>query len=313
VEAGTTDLTRVRGSAPSSFGETALTAPAPRPESSAWAAEQLGGPCRFHWRGSAVEGSRVWTASSGSGRQAFLKEPSSLRKHEQEARALTEWSPRIPGVMPRLLAAKAEPPALLIEALPGLGGERAMRSFEIELAAHRAAGAALGRLHAIETPDPDPMPLAEALPRRLQQWLVRATRALPAATRASVREAFGDGSAFAGLRRRPCHRDVEPRNWLVELDESRLLALRLVDFEHARPDLVLSDFVKLECGAWEGREELRSEFFEGHGAGLDAQGEDQLRRLVLLHLVATCVRATEDDDVDGARRARESLERRLPT
>ena len=122
--------------------------PQPKPETVIWAEDLLGGACRFHGRGSAVEGSRVWTASSASGRQAFLKEPSSKRKQEQERRALADWSPRLPGVMPRLLAASDEPLALLIEALPGLPVRRAGRSHEIEVATHRAAGAALGHLQA---------------------------------------------------------------------------------------------------------------------------------------------------------------------
>jgi len=287
--------------------------PQPQASTAIWAEELLGGPCRFQGRGSALEGSRVWRASSSSGRQAFLKEPSSRRKWEQERLALAEWSPRLPGAMPRLVAALEEPPALLIEALPGLSGDRVLRSPELERAAHRAAGQALGRLHALEVSDTDPMPLSEALPKRLESWLKLAGTTLGADSCSAVREVFGDGSVFEGGRRRPCHRDLEPRNWVVELDESRLLALRLIDFEHARLDTVHADFVKLECGAWRGRPDLRAEFFEGHGGELDSLDEDRLRRLVLLHLVATVVRAGEHGDQAGVNSARELLDDRLET
>lgn len=287
-----------------------MNAPSPAPETAAWTEELLGGPCRFWWRGSEIEGSRVWTAQVPGGRSAVLKEPASRRKHEQEAHALGRWSPKIPGVLPRLLGERREPDALLIESLPGLTGDRALGSWELQVAAHRAAGAAVGRLHGLSVPDDDPLPLAEALPQRLDTWLRRA-EALSAERREALRAAFGDGSAFEGLTRVPCHRDLEPRNWLVELDENRLRALRLIDLEHARLDCALADLVKLECGAWRGRPELREEFLEGCGGPLSDEDEDRLRRLVLLHLVATLVRATEDDAPERAADALAQLDERL--
>ena len=287
-----------------------MSAPLPHAETAGWAEDILGGPCRWWWRGSEIEGSRVWTAQAVGGRSALLKEPASRRKHAQEAHALAEWSPTIAGVLPRLLGERRDPDALLIESLPGLPGDRALGSWELEVAAHRAAGAAIGRLHAVAEPDEDPMPLSEALPQRLERWLSRAEPLSPA-RREELRSAFGDGSEFSGLARVPCHRDLEPRNWLVELDENRLRALRLIDLEHARLDCALSDFVKLECGAWRGRPELREEFLEGCGGPLSDEDEDRLRRLVLLHLVATLVRATEDDAPDRARDALAQLDERL--
>lgn len=283
---------------------------APLPEIAAWTEEVLGGPCRFRACGSEIEGSRVWTVSAAGGAAAVLKEPSSPRKHEQERRALAEWSPRIPGILPLLLAEHREPPALLIEALRGLTGDRALGSWELQVAAHRAAGAAVGRLHALAVTDADPLPLGAALSQRLAAWLERA-RELSPALREELRRRFGDGAAFEGVPRVPCHRDLEPRNWLVELDENRLLRLRLIDFEHARPDCALVDLVKLECGAWRDRPELREEFLEGRGGALSDEDEDRLQRLVLLHLVATRVRAAEDGSRERAVEAARQLELRL--
>jgi len=288
-----------------------MSLPRPHANSSSWSTELLGGPCTFLWRGSAVESSRVWAVSSSSGRQAFLKEPSSRRKLQQEQRALADWSPRLPDLMPGLVGALEQPPALLIEALPGLPGELAMDSCAIALAAHRRAGLALRRLHALSLEDVDPLSLSEALPRRLESWLERSGELLDESRRLRLRERFGDGSAFRGERRVPCHRDLEPRNWLVELEGTTVRALRLVDFEHARLDHALSDFVKLECGDWVDRPQLREALLDGHGGPLDGADEDRLARLVLLHLLATLVQLSEHGDEDGAARARCGLEQRL--
>ena len=186
-----------------------------------------------------------------------------------------------------------------------------MDSGAIALATHRQAGLALGRLHSLRLEDLDPLPLSEALPRRLESWLGRAGALLDESRRLRVRERFGDGSAFQGERRVPCHRDLEPRNWLVELEGTTVRGLRLVDFEHPRLDHALSDFVKLECGDWVDRPQLREAFLDGHGTPLDGAGEDRLARLVLLHLLATLVQLSEHGHEDGAARARCSLERKL--
>ncbi len=288
-----------------------MSLPRPHANSSSWSTELLGGPCTFLWRGSPLEGSRVWAVSSASGRQAFLKEPSSRRKLQQERRALADWAPRLPDLMPGLIGALEQPPALLIEALPGLPGDLAMRSHELALATHRQAGLTLRRLHALSLEDADPLPLSEALPRRLDSWLGRAGDLLEESRRLRLRERFGDGSAFRGERRVPCHRDLEPRNWLVEFEDTTVRALRLVDFEHARLDHALSDFAKLECGDWADRPRLREAFLDGHGGPLDAAGEDRLARLVLLHLLATLVQLSQYGDAEGTARARSQLEQRL--
>jgi hypothetical protein len=288
-----------------------VTNPLPRPETVAWAERRLGGPFLLRPRGSLVERSRVWTLRCADGRQAVLKEPSSRRKHEQELCALTDWAPRLSGLAPRLIDALDEPLALLIEALPGRPGDRALGSAELELAAHRAAGAALGRLHALPVSDPDPLPLAEALPRRLSAWLDRAGGLVDAGTRRRASERFGDGAAFEGQARAACHRDVEPRNWLVVVEESRLRRLSLIDFEHARLDCALVDLVKLASGAWAGRPDLEAEFLEGRGGALGEADRDRLERLAILHDVATLVRAAEHGDSAGRECARDRLDRTL--
>src|SRR5690606_39401374 len=64
----------------------------------------------------------------------------------------------------------------------------------------------------ISQPDRDPMPVADALVRRLHAWR---SRAQLTPEELAIVDAHGpQPSLFEGAVRVPCHRDFAPRNWL---------------------------------------------------------------------------------------------------
>lgn len=231
---------------------------------------------------------RVWRLRARDGAEAVLKAPPPGRAFAQERHALSAWAPSVPGA-PRLVACReAEPRALLLELRPGRPvADLAGDGHEIH---HRAAGAALARLHALPHRDDDPLPLARAWPRRAEGWARRAAGRLPAGeVEALLRSA---GADLAGAVRVPCHRDVDPDNWLW--DEAA--GLSPIDFEHARADLWLVDVAKLWTGPWARRPGLEPAFWRGYGREPTERERAWLRAAASLHALATLVRAAEGGD-----------------
>ncbi len=169
--------------------------------------------------------------------------------------------------------------------------------------AMRCAGAWLRALHALEGPFDDPLTLADAIGRRRDAWLERAQGLLTEETRVKLRQAI-EPEAFSGLERTACHRDFTPANWLWSG------ALTVIDFGQARPDVALWDLVKLEAETFYEHPKLRPVFFDGYGS-LDAQDEERLRQLVLLHGLQTAVWGDAHEDPAFSSLGRQILERRL--
>lgn len=213
--------------------------------------------------------SRVWRVER-AGATAILKAHQSAGKYRRERDALRRFAPH--PWAPRLLAADDATRRLLIEDRPGRPGDTP--------ADFRRAGEVLAALHALPAP-PDPLPLRDAIERRLAAALRHAEPHLPPATRAAVAARVGDGAAFEGVERVWCHRDFAPRNWLV------CDAFTLIDYEHTAPDDPLADLVRLYDGPLVDHPDREAAFWQGYGGALTPTTRDRLDRLLALHALAT--------------------------
>lgn len=242
--------------------------------------------------------SNVWRLELASGRRCVLKQHRRPRKLAQELAAYRLWAASLADT-PSLLAV-LEPHggmagALLLEHLPG----QVVTDLDLQphqhRTLHRRAGAWLRTLHALPCNDTDPLPLATAIVARARAAAERAQGLVDASLIEAVRTRVGDGTLFAGLRRVPCHRDFTPRNWLATPGgEWRAV----IDFEHALPDLWLTDLARLEAEVWPHDETLRTAFLEGYGAALDAADDARLAALVGLHGLATVGWAVAHGDAE---------------
>ena len=218
-----------------------------------WVVSAVGAPTKFAPCGWPQGPSRVWRLDFSDAPSLYLKQFGEERKREQEIAAF-EWvdALRDRGAALPTLRAMSDPDQKAI-ILTGVAGEVGT-SFPLDehdgVEVHRRAGAFLAAFHCLPFEDLDPMPLSHAIPLRLAFWIERGGERLSCEEGALARDLVGDGSLFAGDRRVPCHRDYQLRNWLLEREaetaEGSGLALGVIDFEHARPDHPLVDFVRVE-------------------------------------------------------------------
>jgi len=235
-------------------------------------------------------GSRVWRVDWGD-RAVFVKQHHQARKRRQEVTALKEWTPRLAAAHHRVPVLIADIPRFDAVVMTAIAGDEADKSPPDDpRRLWEAAGRVLRALHDLPFADADPVPLSNAIVARTAAWCTRAEGLLPAATIAAVRERIGAGDAFRGVRRTPCHRDYQPRNWLV-YDAA---PPGIVDWEHAAPDAPEADLVRV-AATWADDEGLRKAFLAGYGAMSDAS-TDRLARLVPLFGLATLVWALEHAD-----------------
>lgn len=231
--------------------------------------------------------SEVWELSGQ--RTVFVKRHRSRRKHQQELRAYQDWLPALPaGAHPRLLA--HAPGVLVIEGLSG-GLLQDLPPDDPRLPGlYEQAGRWLHRLHTLPFEDDDPLPVPEALRRRMKGWVRRAAGSIDPQLLAEVERPVHT-DVFAGVLRVRCHRDFSPRNLLVDGD-----ALAVIDLEHARPDVALVDLVKLYTEPFVGRPDLQEAFHRGYGRPLSARERLQLDVLIGLYGIGTVVWARDHGD-----------------
>ena len=195
---------------------------------------------------------RAWLTSTG---RVFLKHHVQRRKYVQEKQAYLQWSPWVQT--PRLLDYDDDARILLLFGAPGLSGA----ADELPIDAHRAAGRWLRALHSIEAHDDDPVPWLDALAQRVTALEARARSTVePDVIQATLRPVRAVLRSARPVRRVPCHRDFDPRNWLY--DGRRLT---VVDFEHARLDAPAWDITRLATVVWTTRPDLRAAFVDGYG------------------------------------------------
>lgn len=212
---------------------------------------------------------------SGVLRSGVIKAYRSERTYRQERHAYHAWLGDLKHVPAPIAFRDLEPFALLLEYIPGRPLGEVTASVAAERDAHRRAGAWLRGLHGVPFVDSDPMPVAAAYRARLAGWLER-SRSLRRADTGDTEPVVTTELAhwltdrldratprLTGSRRVPCHRDWEPRNWLVDDDHEWVAA---IDFEHARPDHPLADLSRLAAYVWPVRPDLRDAFETGYAA-----------------------------------------------
>ena len=248
---------------------------------------------------------QVWRVVGSEG-AAYLKKAHARATHDLEVAAYRRAASVLSGSIPTLLGADDDLGVLLLSEVEG-------RPFdEMELSpgqlqdVFRLAGEFRRKMDLVEV-ERDEVGLEPAVRQRFDAWLERAQPHIEVGLRNAVRRQI-DASVFRGAKRRFCHRDFAPRNWMVDVvaDEVRLA---VVDLGHARPDCWLSDLVKLADRPWVRRPEARTAFFEGYGRELTPPELRQLAQLELLHALATAVWGIEKGDAEYARLGQELLSR----
>lgn len=283
-----------------------------RRELADWVAATVGAPRSILPCGWPQGPSRVWRVRGGDGSLLYLKEFAEERAREQELAAYDHWLPRLRGGGVRLpeVVARSDPGlrALILSEVPGEVAGGLPLDDEQGIEVHRAAGAFLRRLHELPIEDDDPMPLSEAIPLRLALWLERGGDRLSFAEGRIARSLVGDGAVFEGDRRVPCHRDYQLRNWILDRRD-RPASLGVIDFEHARLDHPLVDWVRVRERALPRYPRWVDAFAEGYGTPLDEALEPRLHALDAVHAIGSVVWGAEHGDVEFERAGHALLER----
>jgi aminoglycoside/choline kinase family phosphotransferase len=227
---------------------------------------------------------RVWQVN----RAFWVKQHTQARKYAQETRAYDRVVPELAAAGFRVPSLLARVDGLRVLVLTHLGGAPAD---PLDVGLHEQAGRALAVLHELPLDDRDPVSIAAALRARVSRWVDEAAGVIDDRTVDRVVEQLDDAAIFAGCRRRWCHRDFSPRNWLDERG-----ALGLLDFEHCGPDLPLFDFVKLADDAWRRAPATKDALFRGYGHPLDPEDQERLRRILWLHALGTTAWAASHGD-----------------
>lgn len=246
----------------------------------------------------------AFAIEAADGRRAALKAPRQADKFARELHAYRAWAPTMSVRTPRLLAASAS--AMLLEWIEGEPYESATLDPGARIDLHEAAGRALRSLHAQPEADPDPLPLDAAMGRRLEGWSRRAERVAPALVAPVQERLLSALPSLKGELRVPCHRDFEPRNWLVTAQSPRLA---LLDFEHSRPDLWLADLTRLARTVWPADPALEAAFFRGYDRTLGAELRAALDALVCFDAAGTYVWGLDNRDESFAAQGRRDLDR----
>jgi 8-oxo-dGTP diphosphatase len=255
--------------------------------------------------------SAVWRLNSASGCCWYLKRHSSGRFHAREVAALREWAPALgPGRVPELAAADPEILVMVVTAVPGepvLGLQLSARD---EQQVHRQAGRLLSRLHESRVA-PGAGEDASRLTNRVDSHLDQAAGLLTPAQRAMVRDC---ASRLAWLGPRApavaSHGDFQPRNWLWDTASGRL---GIIDWERAEPAPAIRDLVRLEYGPWDGRPDLREDFFAGYGRTLLPEEDETLFCYAVLDALSGLRWGLANGDDEVVSRAWRTFERSLDT
>lgn len=255
--------------------------------------------------------SAVWRLSSASGGCWYLKRHSSGRFHEREVAALRNWAPALgPGRVPELAAADPEILVMVVTAVPGEPVLGLQLSTHEEQQVHRQAGQMLGRLHESRLV-PGAGEDASRLTSRVDAHLDQAGGLLTPAQRAMVRDC---ASRLAWLGPRvpavASHGDFQPRNWLWDTASGRL---GIIDWERAEPAPAVRDLVRLEYGPWDGRPDLREDFFAGYGRALTLEEDETLFCYAILDALSGLRWGLANGDDEVVSRAWRTFERSLDT
>ncbi|MFE4373782.1 phosphotransferase enzyme family protein [Streptomyces sp. NPDC056835] len=249
------------------------------------------------------ETSRVWDVTGGRGRRFFIKQSASAALYERETFGYQSAVPALGfGRAPRLVETDARQLALLLTAVPGTPVSRLTLPGPEHRSAHRQFGALLRSLHGT-----DKMPGAgrrearaalERLADDTEQHLARAGDLMSASRRALVRRSADHVRKLTDLLAPAhIHGDAQERNalWTGPAVPGQRAPgqeasgqLAVIDFERSRYAPAVQDFVRLACGPWQDRDDLRAAFFHGYGRPLTDAERQALPCLAALD-AASCL------------------------
>ncbi|OON77309.1 phosphotransferase enzyme family protein [Streptomyces tsukubensis] len=253
--------------------------------------------------------SRVWEVTRADGRRFYVKRSPTPKSFERETWAYRSAVPALGfGRAPHLLGSDARQLTLLLTALPGAPVTRVALDPAARRAAHRQFGAVLARLHSTGAASAvdrrRALESAHALPDEAELNLRRAGSLIAGERAALVRRAAARAVRLApGLPAARVHGDAREHNALWH--EGRLA---LIDFERSRYAPAALDFVRLACGPWEERADLRTAFFEGYGRRPTEAEREALWCMAVLDAVSRLGHGPSDGD-EATRRGLRTLER----
>jgi hypothetical protein len=247
-----------------------------------FAAEVLG-PGAFI-TGACKRSGTVIRVQDARGSEYIVKHHESRIKHDREVRAYQRWTPALGEKAPQLVAASSPARIIVVTALAGDACHIASDAADI----HRQAGALLRAFH--DAAQPHRLPgYHDWLAGRAYYWTWKARGLLPERDQAIIGAHLNALAAFDVQSGVPCHLDFQPANWL--LDQAG--TVRLIDFEHARFDLPVRDFVRLHFRIWATRAELRTAFFAGYGRDLTTTEQQMIWHLGALNTLTALVRGDQ--------------------
>ncbi len=277
----------------------------------AWLSEELGSirsctPC-----GWSAGRNRVWRVRRENGDSFHAKVLGEDRAFRQEVEALRIWPAALPARaagLPRLIASQSALRAVLMTSVPG-------QSFLSEAAGApggrevwRRAGEFLRELRSLPHVDTDPLPLRDAIPARLELWLERGSGEVTREEGLLARRLVGDGALFRDRTRVACHRDFQPRNWIVSREGERL-RLSIIDFEHSRPDHPLTDLIRVLGHVGTERDPEFRELVGGLGLDRWADLVPEIRALTAVHAIGCIAWGVRHRDLPLSRQGHALLAR----
>jgi hypothetical protein len=259
--------------------------------------------------------SRVVELSTPTGARFVAKAHLRPAKFAAELTAYEKWVTSLGEHAPRLVGAGADDNVLIMTRIDGgPAGDATVGAAPASVDAHttidvtsmhRQAGALLARFHGAAPP----VRLdgyAASQRERLATWCERAEpsvlRSDEIAFVAHALDVLDDRPDPLGV---PCHRDWQPRNWLVDANG----IVSAIDFEHARVSPWFEDLQRLSANEWAHHPPLADAFFEGYGHCLSGADEQRMRATAALGHLVTIVWAHEHRDHDYEARARDWLSR----
>lgn len=207
----------------------------------------------------------------------------SRTRHDQEVRAYRDWTPRLAGHTPKLLASDPELPGIVLTTVPGTPLDELDLSAAEERTVFSHAGRLLRTLHTIPGPG-NAARITSYLAERAEHWITDLGSRLTLKEAALVRDHMRALTHLTTARVAPCHLDFQPRNLLWHPEHG----LHLIDFEHARPDLAARDLVRLATRHWTNRLDLKTAFLNGYGP-LSASDAAVLQHCAALDATTTLV------------------------
>ncbi|MYZ39107.1 MULTISPECIES: aminoglycoside phosphotransferase family protein [unclassified Streptomyces] len=275
------------------------------------------------------ENSRVWDLTDTRGRHFFVKQSPTPAFYERETFGYQSAVPALGfGRAPRLVDTDAHRLALLLTAVPGAPVSRLTLTVPEHRAAHRQFGTLLRRLHGTEKMPAQGRRAAEAAVEHTaaaaEKHLARAGDRLSEDRRTLVRRAADHLLRLTDLLAPGhIHGDAQERNALWSGPQSRpgpgagtgspprsgSGRLAMIDFERSRYAPVVQDFVRLACGPWQDRDDLRTAFFQGYGRPLTDAERHALPCLAALDAASCLTYGPAHGEHDVTERGLRTLDR----